>query len=178
MSIGPVTLSLLISNGLLFGAVLSLLLVALMLGSLAVAPDIWVHDYPADIREKYGPKSTRAKRFTPYFSLLFFAIMLGVLAFSLVRLRMVVEDPLNFLAAFLTAFLVLFTFNLIDLLIIDWLIFVTVQPAVIILPGTQGMAGYKDYRFHFIGFLKGILFSAVFALVIAAAAVGLQALLV
>jgi len=48
-------LSLLISNGLLFGAVLSLLLVALMLGSLAVAPDIWVNDSPPDIREKYGP---------------------------------------------------------------------------------------------------------------------------
>ena len=177
MSIGPVTLSLLISNGLFFGAILSLLLVALMLGSLAVAPDIWVNDYPPDIREKYGPKSARAKRFTPYFSLLFFAIMIGVLAFSLVRLRIVTEDPLNLFSAFLTAFIVLFTFNLVDLLIIDWLIFVTVQPSVIILPGTEGMAGYKDYRFHFVGFLKGILFSAGFALVISAAAVVLQALI-
>jgi hypothetical protein len=177
MSIDPVLLSLLISNGLFIGAILSLLLVALMLGSLAVAPDLWVNDYPPDIRAKYGPKSARAKRFTPYFSLLFFAIVIGVLAFSLLRLRIVAEDPLNFLSAFLTAFLVLFTFNLVDLLVIDWLIFVTLQPSVIILPGTEDMAGYKDYRFHFVGFLKGILFSAGFALVIAPAAVGLQALL-
>ena len=86
------------------------------------------------------------------------------------------EDPFNFFAAFLTDFFVLFTFNLVDLLIIDWLIFVTLQPSVIILPGTEGMAGYKDYRFHFIGFLKGILFSAAFALVVAAAALALQSL--
>jgi hypothetical protein len=177
MSIGQVAPSLLMFNGLFFGAILSLLLVALMLGSLAVAPDIWVNDYPPDIREKYGPKSARAKRFTPYFSLLFFAIMIGVLGFSLVRLLIVTEDPLNFLSAFLTAFIVLFTFNLVDLLIIDWLIFVTIQPRVVILPGTEGMPGYKDYRFHFVGFLKGILFSAGFALVISAAAVGLQALI-
>jgi len=35
------------------------------------------------------------------------------------------------------------------LLILDWLIFVTIQPSFIVIPGTEGMAGYKDYWFHF-----------------------------
>lgn len=36
-----------------------------------------------------------------------------------------------------------------DLLILDWLIFVTIQPDFIVIPGTEGLAGYKDYWFHF-----------------------------
>ncbi len=32
---------------------------------------------------------------------------------------------------------------------------------MMVLPGTEGMAGYRDYRFHFIGFLKGLGFCAV-----------------
>ena len=36
-----------------------------------------------------------------------------------------------------------------DLVILDWLIFVTIQPSFIVIPGTEGMAGYKDYWFHF-----------------------------
>ena len=32
---------------------------------------------------------------------------------------------------------------------------------------TEGMPGYRDYRFHFIGFLKGLGFCAVGALLIA-----------
>ncbi|NLF12175.1 MAG: hypothetical protein GX597_10355, partial [Anaerolineaceae bacterium] len=37
----------------------------------------------------------------------------------------------------------------------------------IVLPGTEGMAGYRDYRFHFVGFLKGLGFCLVGAVVIA-----------
>lgn len=37
---------------------------------------------------------------------------------------------------------------LFDLLVMDWLFFVTLQPKRIILPGTEGAAGYKDYGFH------------------------------
>jgi tetrahydromethanopterin S-methyltransferase subunit B len=64
-------------------------------------------------------------------------------------------------------------FNLFDLLIADWLVFVKIQPKAIVLPGTEGMAGYKDYAFHFRGFLVGIVFSAVGALVFSLIALAL-----
>jgi len=38
--------------------------------------------------------------------------------------------------------------SLLSMLILDWLIFVTVQPAFVVIPGTEGLAGYKDYWFH------------------------------
>jgi len=35
--------------------------------------------------------------------------------------------------------------------VLDWLIFVTIQPDFVVIPGTEGLAGYKDYGFHFLG---------------------------
>jgi len=71
------------------------------------------------------------------------------------------------LPAFAFSGITLFVFNIFDLIILDWLFFCTVQPRSMVLPGTEGMAGYRDYRFHFIGFLKGLGFSAVGGLLIA-----------
>jgi hypothetical protein len=45
-----------------------------------------------------------------------------------------------------------------------------------VLPGTEGMAGYRDYRFHFIGFLKGLGFCVVGGLVISVLWILVQAL--
>jgi hypothetical protein len=36
-----------------------------------------------------------------------------------------------------------------------------------VLPGTEGMTAYRNYRFHAIGFLKGLGFTLVASLIIA-----------
>lgn len=173
--------SLLITNALLWGSLLSLTLGIIMIASFLIAPDMWVGDYPPDIKEKYGAMSPRARKFRPWIGLLFFGALIVIVIFALIRLRALMDFPSAFLPAlwadFLTAFLVLFVFNLFDLLIIDWLIFVLIQPAPIVLPGTEGMAGYRDYAFHFRGFLVGIVFSLVGALVLALSAALVAALL-
>jgi hypothetical protein len=61
----------------------------------------------------------------------------------------------------------LMVFNLFDLLVIDFLVFNIITPKVIVLPGTEGMAGYHNYRFHWIGFWKGTVMLLVVSLVIA-----------
>jgi hypothetical protein len=83
-------------------------------------------------------------------------------------------EPMTFMEAFLSSFLILMFFNLVDLLILDWLLFVTIQPRPIILPGTEGMAGYKDYAFHFYGFLKGVMISAIMSVIVAGVVLGVQ----
>ena len=50
----------LVNNALIHGFGLSLGVVAIMAISIALAPDMWVGDYPPDVREKYGKKSSRA----------------------------------------------------------------------------------------------------------------------
>jgi hypothetical protein len=64
-------------------------------------------------------------------------------------------------------FVMLMVFNLVDLLVLDWLIFVTIRPRIIVLPGTEGMEGYRDYGFHFRAFLKGVVESLVASLLVA-----------
>ena len=45
--------------------------------------------------------------------------------------------------------------------------FCTITPKFVVIPGTEGMSGYKDYGFHFRGFIIGTLLSAISAVVIA-----------
>jgi hypothetical protein len=46
--------------------------------------------------------------------------------------------------------------------------FCTITPRFVVIPGTEGMAGYKDYVFHLRFFLIGSVISAAGGLVIAA----------
>jgi len=82
----------------------------------------------------------------------------------------------TFLAVFLGVFTVLLVFNVVDLLVLDWLIFVTIRPGIVVLPGTEDAEGYRDYGFHFRAFLKGVVGSFTASLVIAAVAQAVEAL--
>lgn len=136
------------------GILLCVLLTAIIGISFAIAPDMWAGDYPPDIRARITERSPAARRWQPWVAVIFFATLLGVLAMALERLAGS-HDAAGFWDFFLAVFLVLMLFNLFDLLVLDWLIFVWWQPRWVILPGTEGMAGYRDYRFHFLAFLKG-----------------------
>jgi hypothetical protein len=63
-------------------------------------------------------------------------------------------------------------FNVLDWLVLDWLL-VWFQPHFVVLPGTEGMAGYRSYWFHFRGFLIGILLTVLGSLLIAPIAAAL-----
>ena len=157
---------LLFQNALICGLLLSLGLTIIMIISAAAAPDMWVGDYPPDIRQKYGPMSPRAARLRPFVAVLFFLVVLviPILGLSALSAR---EGQVAFLPAFAFSALTLLVFNVFDLIVLDWILFCTIQPRQMILPSTEGMAGYRDYRFHFIGFLKGLGFCAVGGLLIA-----------
>jgi len=156
------------TNALLYGAVLSLVLGAVITISFVLAPDIWVGDYPPDIRAKFGEMSPRAARLRPFVAVPFFVSLAAIPLLALSRLADRV-GAVPFLPAFASTFLVLLVFNTFDLVLADWLIFCKIQPRRVILPGTEGMAGYRDYRFHFVGFLKGLGFCLAAALIIAGA---------
>ena len=69
---------------------------------------------------------------------------------------------------FTYAFGVLFIFNLVDLLILDWLIVCWFEPRWVILPGTEHIVIPKQYLHHFKGFLIGTVGLAIVGLAIAA----------
>jgi len=131
------------------GTILSILLTIVIFGSIYVNPAIWVGDYPPDIQAAVGDSIDAPPIQMIIAGLLFFGATVGMVLYSNGKLRQKNGGKLSFLAAFANSALLLFCFAVWDLLILDWLIFVTLQPDFIVIPGTEGLAGYKDYWFHF-----------------------------
>ncbi len=130
------------------GNILSLSLAALISITFFINPEIWVHDYPPDIQQKFGPKSEQAERQTKLAAIPFFLLLIGLVVRSNLMLKQKNGGVLPFKVAFLNTYGQFLYFWLFDLVIMDWLIFVTLKPRMIVLPGTEGAAGYDDYAFH------------------------------
>jgi hypothetical protein len=145
------------------GTILSVLLSLLIYGFLYVDPLMWVGDYPPDIQAVVGAVDVPLGR-TVIAGVLFLGAIIGVVLRSNARLRRQFDGQLSFLTAFVNSALIFLFFAAWDLLILDWLIFVTIRPGVMVIPGTEGLAGYGDYWFHFkVGFLGWTQWAAILA---------------
>jgi hypothetical protein len=156
-----------ISHALIYGVILSGVLFTLILGLVRINPEIMLKDYPPDIQAKYGPMSERSKRQRLPVAVFFIAVLLGIVTLSFQSVGINPEGDIPFFAAFIHLFVMFSVFNLLDWLVLDWLIVVTIRPSFIILPGTEGLAGYEDYGFHFRGFLIGMVITLLTSLPVA-----------
>ena len=145
-----------VTNGVTFGVILSGILFTMILVLARINPEIALRDYPADVQAKHGPMSDRSKRQRLPVGIFFLVVIIAVLGASFSPILAYIDRSSPFLPAFIHIFVILSVFNLLDWLVLDWLIVVTIRPKFIVLPGTEGMAGYSDYAFHFRGFLIGI----------------------
>ncbi|TQR44635.1 nitroreductase [Paenibacillus popilliae] len=145
------------------GSIYSILFLVILLTSLAYNPRIWLQDYPKDIQRLAKPKSKTEER---QFLLIGSVVMLLTLA---PLLSSIVLDgaQITFWSTFIQFYLIFTMVSLSDLIILDWLIFCIITPSFIIIPGTQGARGYKNFRFHFTGFLKGAIIYGAFSLILA-----------
>lgn len=125
---------------------------------------MWLEDYPPDIQRVFGPMSDEARR--RRFQLGIPVILGAVAIVILATLHLVrgVPETAAFLPLAIHTFALLMSFNLVDLLLIDWLLFVRIQPDWVVLPGTGGLAGYSSYGWHARAFFKGTLGIAVVSL--------------
>ncbi len=127
-----------------------------------------MQDYPKEVIKNVEEKTAKEKREAllfglPFVTILFiYPLLFGIYGKFIIGFK--------FLENWLSILSVIFSFNLIDLLIIDWLVFCAITPKFIIIPGTQGNPGYKDYHFHFDAFLRGcgytVIGSIIYALII------------
>lgn len=123
-------------------------LTTLVLGSLLYNAEMWIGDYPPGIQEKFGTPSPKSQQQAKILAIPFIFISLGGIIYSLRRLKQLNNGNLPFSAAFPHATGLMLSFWLFDLTILDWFIFVKMTPSFVVLPGTDGMAGYDDYMFH------------------------------
>ena len=161
-----------VTVGLLLSVVLSLIVFI----SLWHEPRMWLHDAPKSLQAKVPPKNAREKRITWAYSAIFLPLFFGVPLASGI-LQQLAHPELGFWDIFLHAAGIVLVFGLVDLVLIDWLVICYWTPRFTIIPGTEGDPAYKDYAFHFHGFLIGVPILIVTGLVTAAAAAGAAAYL-
>jgi hypothetical protein len=157
-----------INKTIIDGATLSLLASLFIMVTMRINPRIWLNDYPKDIQAQVPPQSSYEKRVSTLLGIPFILLLLGFPLFSSLTLKQQFPGQITFSALFINSFGVVFIFNLVDWLILDWLIFCIITPKFIVLEGTEGMYGYKNFFFHFQGFLIGSLLSVISGSIIAA----------
>ena len=137
-------------------------------------PRYMMQDYPPEITADIPAQTAEEKRSGMRFGLPFLLFLMGFpLVFGLVNKF---SGGMGFAANWLALFTLMLSFNLVDLVILDWMIFCFLTPRFMLLPGTEGHPGYKNYFFHFVGFLKGMIFVLVGSLVVAGLIEGVFAL--
>ena len=157
-----------ISKTLLDGMILSGIASLFLITVLYVNPRLLMHGYPEEIQSQAPSKTALEKRQSLIIGLLFLILLVALPIASTLTLKRQIGETVSFLQLFAHAFGILFIFNIVDLLLLDWLLFCTITPKFIVIPGTEGLAAYKEYRHHFRAFMKGTVVSIVAGVVIAA----------
>lgn len=168
------TIHFFLHDSLQYGALFSVVIIGLLITGSLWNNELFLRSYPPDIKARYGPMSRKSRRQLIVFAGLVYLTVIGIVVLATRKLAHSC-GPLQFWPVFLNDWIVLNVFNLVDLLILDWLFFVTIQPKFVILPGTAGLRGYTDYGFHFRGFLKGLIYLSGVSLVAAGATILLWA---
>lgn len=151
---------------LLFHSVLYVALATVfLLGLVLYNPRLMLQDYPPAIKAIVPPKTEQEKRLSTWLGLPFILVLFIFPVYATFVFQ--AQTGAGFLWLWLYAFGIAFAFNLWDWLALDWLVFCTITPRQFVIPGSEGHPAYKDYFFHFRGFLIGTVFSAVMGLIAA-----------
>jgi hypothetical protein len=164
--------SAIVGYGLGYGLALSVVFTAAVFAGSAISRDFLLNDYPPAIQRRYGqPKSARGRRTAILFGVVIWGLgALPLMIAAMVGLDGALDDGLTFLPAALCAALVFATLTVWDLVVLDWIIFAGLRPRLLVLPGTEGMAEYRDLRFHLAAAVKGSPLIVIVGLVVGAIA--------
>jgi hypothetical protein len=138
------------------------------MGLLYFKPRLMIHDFPKEIQDKVPPLNRAEKAQETIFGGVVLALFVGVLVYFSSQLRVANGGSIAFMTAFVNIYLLCLFFNVFDLLVLDYLMIVVWKPKFTIVPGFENVAYlYQNFAYHFKGFLKGLLITAVVSLVIA-----------
>jgi hypothetical protein len=161
---------LVVRESVIIGAIVSSVLTTMVVVSLMINKEMWLSDYPPDVKAKWGPMSAKAKRQRALFAIPFIGLMIAASIYVVIRLYLISGTPPSFLEIFVGVVVVFLLFNLVDAIIIDWLILMVLWPQLGVLPGTEGMAGYRDMRLWTFNLLKGLALAPIVGGVVAGGA--------
>jgi hypothetical protein len=111
--------------------------------------------------------SDKAKRQRVLFAIILFGVIIATMVYHVYKLGESLGSAPSFLVVFASASIIYLVFSLFDAVIIDWLILMVLWPNLGVLPGTEGMAGYRDMRLWTVNLLKSIPISLILGLITA-----------
>lgn len=138
-----------------------------LLGVVLYNPRLMLQDYPPAIQAAVPPRTQAERRQALRLGLPFLLVLVLYPFVAAFLFRSQSGGQAGFFLLWLYTSSLIFAFNLWDWLVLDWLIFCTITPKQFVIPGSEGHPAYKDYAFHFRGFLIGTVFSAVLGLIVA-----------
>ncbi len=153
-----------IMNALIYGLIWAAMWSIYVFLILKYFPFSMLHDFPKDIQAATTiKKPTKAQeQSAKLFGAVGGFVIFGVLLlFGLLRFH---GEQASFRQVLKYIFIIAMTWNVVDLLVMDWLIVCTITPKWIVLSGTDGCKGYKDYFYHFKGFLIGCVYTTIMSL--------------
>jgi hypothetical protein len=110
-----------------------------------INPRLQLHNYPPQIRNLVPPKTKKERKL---FVLIAVPIIFVLIFYVIISFFNKFHNPINYFVILLYYLFVWIIVSLIDLFICDYLIFCTITPKFIIIPGTEGSKFYKDKLFH------------------------------
>jgi hypothetical protein len=149
------------------GALLSVVASTYLLVLLRFNPRMFLKHFPKEIREIVPPKSEKERRMSILLGVPLGLLFIGPTFASALLWRASAQGSLSFWELFAHVFGLFFLFNLVDLLILDWLIVCRFTPRWLIIPGAEHIVMPKEYLYHFKGFLMGTVVSVIGGLAIA-----------
>jgi len=128
-------------------------------------PHVFLHDYPEELQKVIQLPQLKNKKAAYTFETIATILIAAFIFWS--GIYTYHSNPVSYWIILCHIFIVCMSWNVFDLIVMDWIIFCTWQPKYIVLPGSEGNKAYKDYKFHFVGFLKGSVISIIGSIVIA-----------
>ncbi|CAM3149232.1 hypothetical protein [Stackebrandtia soli] len=120
----------------------------LLVTTALIANDAWVHDYPRAIRDRYGPKSERGRRATVVAGVVLLFATIATPLIAMLDLAARTGATPGFLDGAMFGVVMMLAWIVYDLVVLDWLLFCTIRPRFLVLPGTEDMPEYRDKAFH------------------------------
>ncbi|MEM7803256.1 MAG: hypothetical protein AAF633_28960 [Chloroflexota bacterium] len=143
-----------IQEAILFGFLCSAIISVFIMLSFKREPRLWLHDFPKEMQAVVPPKTDAEKRL----GIIWFIPITGsmfCLPLAVALWRHQVYD-FTYLDAFVFISIMMLIFNVVDLVILDWLISVWWNPVWMRIEGTEEVVHYNSYWFHFKGFVIGL----------------------
>jgi hypothetical protein len=152
------------------GGILTAIVAIVLVGILYFRPRLTLSDYPPDVKAVVPPRTKKELQLGIFIAIPLLLVFIAVPLYSVWLIKQQSGGVLTYGMAAFTIFGEYFLVSMFDLLVLDLCMFYTWTPKFLVLPGTEGMAGYKDYRPHLkaqltTGNLLLVVFSAALALV-------------